>query len=405
MKTIGIPAKERIILRAGRLFDGHALVPGECIDIVVEGGVIREIAPCLRGGATAGPGGTALLDLREYTLLPGLVDCHVHLALDGKDFQGSLDLWKQKDLLEQRIAGDLARTVSRGIMAVRDGGDREGIGLSVRNSLAMGTMSCPRIKAAGTALGRKGMYGSFLGPGLAGEKPGDFVKELADLGVDHVKVLASGVVSFRNYRQVGGLQFSEGDMEEIVMAAHGCGIRVMAHASSDEAVQIAVRAGVDSLEHGYFLSEQSLELMAKKGIPWIPTLVPVAGQAREQAGHQPAPGENEVIKKTYQRQQRMVKRAAEMGVRIGVGSDAGASGVLHGEGYMEEILMLEESGLTRAEILRAATSEGALILGLEKEMGTVRPGMKPYLIAIRGNPLEDLNALKNIELIIIPSGG
>lgn len=404
MKTIAISSEDTVILRAGRLFDGHVVVPGECIDIVVEGGVIREIAPCPRGGATAGPGGTALLDLRDYTLLPGLVDCHVHLALDGKDFQGSLDLWKQKGLLEQRIAGDLTRTLSRGIMAVRDGGDREGIGLSVRNSLAMGTMPCPRIKAAGTALGRKGMYGSFLGPGLAGEKLGDSVKELAGRGVDHVKVLASGVVSFSNYRQVGGLQFSEGDMEEIVAAARGCGIRVMAHASSDQAVQIAVRAGVDSLEHGYFLSEQSLELMAKKGIPWIPTLVPVAGQAREQ-GHQPAPEENEVIKKTYQRQLRMVKKAAGMGVRIGVGSDAGASGVLHGEGFMEEILLLEEAGLTRAEILRAATSEGSFILGLEKEMGMVRPGLKPYLIAVRGNPLEDLNALKNIELMIIPSGG
>ncbi|MHB8919092.1 MAG: hypothetical protein ACYC4H_13780, partial [Desulfocucumaceae bacterium] len=169
MKTIAISSEDTIILRAGRLFDGHDMVPGEYIDIVVEGGVIRETAPCLRGETTARPGGTALLDLREYTLLPGLVDCHVHLALDGTDFQASLDLWKQKDLLEQRIAGDLARTLSRGIMAVRDGGDREGIGLSVRNSLAMGTMPGPRIKAAGTALGRKGMYGSFLGPGLVGE--------------------------------------------------------------------------------------------------------------------------------------------------------------------------------------------------------------------------------------------
>lgn len=405
MKTIGISAKDRIILRAGRLFDGHVVVPGECIDIVVEGGVITEIAPCLRGVPPAGPGGPALLDLRDYTLLPGLVDCHVHLALDGKDFQGSLDLWKQKDLLEQRIAGDLARTLSRGIMAVRDGGDREGIGLSVRNSVAMGTMPGPRIKAAGTALGKKGKYGSFLCPGLVGEKPGEAAKELASRGVDHVKVLVSGVVSFRNYRQVGSLQFSMGELEEIVTAAHGCGIRVMAHASSDEAVLMAVRAGVDSLEHGYFLSEQSLELLAKTGIPWIPTLAPVAGQAGERAGDQRSPGENEVIKKTYHRQQRMVKKAAGLGVRIGVGSDAGASGVLHGEGYMEEILLLEEAGLTRAEILRAATSTGAFILGLEKEMGTVRPGLKPLLIAVRGNPLENLNALKNVELMIIPSGG
>ncbi len=405
MKIINISNTDNIIVRAGRVFDGRGLIREKNVDIMISGGVIREVRT-FAGEAPPDPGeGVEVLDLPEFTVLPGLVDCHVHLALDGKDFSRSLELWARKDLLEERIKSDLALTLSMGIVAVRDGGDRENIALAARDELAQGNTPGLRILASGAALGRRGKYGSFLGPGLDGESIPEAVENLARLGVDQVKVLLSGVVSFKNYRRVGPIQFSGDDLAGIVRSARGLGIRVMAHASSDEAVRMAVRAGVDSLEHGYFISEDSLEAMAGAGIFWVPTLAPVANQVRGSLADRYSPGEREVIERTFRRQQRMVKKASDLGVPIGVGTDAGATGVLHGRGLLDEITLLEEAGLSREEILRAATSGGASVLGLEKEMGMVRPGMRPYLIAVRGNPLEDLSHLANLEYMILPSRG
>ncbi|MCL6610487.1 MAG: amidohydrolase family protein [Peptococcaceae bacterium] len=405
MEIIRISPSGRVTVRAGRVFDGRSLIPGEGTDIVVSGGVIGEVRPSPPDPPPELSGAVKILDLREYTVLPGLVDCHVHLALDGDDFNKSLELWDHKDELAERIVADLERTLAAGIVAVRDGGDRESIGLEARDLAARGVVPGPRILASGAALRKKGRYGSFLGPGLPDGPPADAVEKMARRGVDQIKVLVSGVVSFKNYGRVGPVQFSEGELAGIVSAARRRGLKVMAHASSDEAVRMAVRAGADSLEHGYFISDQSLELLAGAGIPWVPTLAPVASQARGRHAARHSRQDREVIERTCQRQMRMVKKAAGMGIRIGAGTDAGAAGVRHGEGYMDEILLLEEAGLSREEILRAATSSGASILGLEKEMGMVGPGFRPYLIAVRGNPLDDLRHLANVAYMILPSAG
>jgi len=401
VKTIGVHNNINYIIRADRVFDGRTLFPYEEADIYISGGIIREIRP---GSGTDPSGDIKFFNFQGCTVLPGLVDCHVHLALDGRDFNGAMDLWSSEDLLLERIGSDLRKTLDRGIVAVRDGGDREWVGLRARDEVNSGRLAGPRILSPGIALGKKGRYGSFLGPGIMGDQIEDTVRKTATRGVDHIKVLVSGVVSFKEYRRVGELHFSLQELEELVSAAHDRGLKVMAHASSDEAARRAVDAGVDSLEHGYFISGATLEKMAARSIPWIPTLAPVAVQARGSLRNS-SREELEVIEKTYRRQLKMVKRAQELGVIIGTGTDAGATGVLHGEGLWEEMLLLEEAGLSRAEILRAATVNGAKVLGLEKELGLVRPGLPPRLIAVRGNPLEDLGCIKNVEFMILPSAG
>jgi imidazolonepropionase-like amidohydrolase len=405
LELVNVPKTKKITVCAGRLFDGFTAVTGEHIEIAIEGGLIKDVRSRPHMPVRASMADTDILDLREYTVLPGMIDCHVHLALDGKDFNKALAQWTQEDLLRDRIRTDLANTLSAGIVAVRDGGDRENIGLAIRAEVRRGILPGPIIRAAGTALVKEGNYGSFLGPGLTGKKIRAAVKKTAKRGVDQIKVLVSGVVSFKKYSRVGGLQFEEGELEEIVTTARNLGIKVMAHASSDEAVRLAVRAGVNSVEHGYFISRSSLEAMAAAEIPWIPTLVPVASQIRGRLKERYSHEEREVIQKTLLRQQRMVRAAVETGVKLGAGTDAGAGGVLHGKGYLDELLLLEESGLSREEVLRAATSSGSSILGLEKEMGMVRPGCPPYLIAVRGNPLDDLNSLRNVAFMIRSSAG
>jgi len=395
----------KITLLAGRVFDGQTLLGEQHIEIIISGGTIISVHPPAGESPTPQIQADEILDLREYTVLPGLVDCHVHLALDGRDFSRSLEMWRHKEQLQERIEADLARTMGAGVAAVRDGGDREAVGMMARELAARGVAPGPLVRVAGPALRKKGGYGSFLGPGLKGESPGKAVEDLARLGVDQIKVLVSGVVSFKTYGLVGDLQFSQGELAEIVSAAKAVGLRVMAHASSDQAVRLALRAGVDSLEHGYFVSQESLEELARAGIPWVPTLAPVACQVQGALIDRYSPEKREVINKTLFRQQEMVKRAADLGVRIGVGSDAGAVGVPHGLGLLAEMLCLEEAGLTRTEILRAATAGGAAILGLDREIGSVRPGRRACLIAVRGNPLEDLRLLGDPGYMILPPAG
>ena len=405
MNIIGISRSDNLIVRAGRIFDGQSLLPGQGYLLTIKEGIIREILPLSRESNLDSPDTDKVLDFDAYTILPGLVDCHVHLALDGKNFRKSLDTWEQEDILANRIQTDLNSTLNAGIMAVRDGGDQKNIGLKTKNLVSQGVMMGPVIRAVGQALRKKGLYGSFLGSGLMEGSIQGAIEKMIGLGADQIKVLVSGLVSLTNYRQVGELQFTPKELREIVFSAHQMGVGVMAHASSDPAIQMAIEARVDSLEHGYFISEKSLKALARAEIPWVPTLTPVANQVLHQESSRYSCVDQEVIERTYRRQQEWVKKAAEMGIRIGIGTDSGATGVPHGKSFLQELILLEEAGLSREEILRAATQEGSAILGLGREMGRIAPGFKPYLIAVKGNPSENLHHLAKIESMIFPSGG
>jgi imidazolonepropionase-like amidohydrolase len=201
----------------------------------------------------------------------------------------------------------------------------------------------------------------------------------------------------------------------------------MAHASSDEAVAMAVRAGVASIEHGYFLSRDTLKLMAEKGVAWVPTVIPVAAQL---AARSPDPGiscidqqdnrgvaqtgfinqpafnqhshhkNNYVIAKTVDRQLAMINEAHALGVTLGVGTDAGAAGVRHGYSYWQELALYRQAGLTPGEIIRCATINSARILGLD--WGHLAPRRPAAMIAVSGDPLADIDCLKDIRYVFLP---
>ena len=286
--------------------------------------------------------------------------------------------------------------MEHGILAVRDGGDARGLTLDLRPNPQASNSPAPRIIATGWAIRRAGMYGSFLGPGLTGESIEAAVEKLAQAGADQIKILVSGVVSFKEYGLVGQSQFDLKSLTALVRHIQRLGLRAMAHASSPEAVQLALEARVDSLEHGYFLDHRSINQLAAAKTPWIPTLAPVANQLWSCA-----PESAEIIRQTCRRQQEMVAAAAAAGVVMGIGTDAGATGVRHGQGFLDEVKLLREAGLSPAQILRAATADGARILGLERELGRLEVGIPPNLIAVVGNPLYDLGALEKVSAVII----
>ncbi|OAT80692.1 metal-dependent hydrolase family protein [Desulfotomaculum copahuensis] len=363
----------------------------------------RTIAPRLfpPGCSCTGTGAVRVLELPGCMLMPGLVDCHVHLALDGRDFNASRERWNDRAGVQELIGANLSAALERGITAVRDGGDLALAGLAARDTVAAGRPPGPLVLASGHALRRRGEYGSFLGPGLTPAELETAVDRLAGRGVDQIKVLVSGLVSFREYRRVGGPQFSAGELERIVNCAHSRGLKVMAHASGDEAVRLAVEAGADSIEHGYFVRRETLVQMAARGIPWVPTVVPVACQLQEGFCAQYSPAEKEVIRQTYRRQLQQIGLARQLGVMLGVGTDAGAGGVPHGRGYLDELLLYREAGLTPPETLLAATVNGAAILGAENVPGTIAPGKPARLIAVRGDPWRDTGALADVRYVII----
>lgn len=407
MKVIKLGRFPEAVLRNALLIDGTGGPPRENVNISISGGVIRHILPAC--GKNPGSGsendpstqGVVWINCGDLTILPGLVDCHVHLALDGVDFERSLKRWDNEGVLSEHLAVSLENTLNAGVLAVRDGGDCRLIGLRASH-LAGGAAAPPFIIATGEALRKKGLYGSFLGKGLAASAIKSAVRKVAAAGAAQIKALVSGIVSFREYGKVGPPQFSREELALLVAEARSLGLKVMAHASSDEGTALAVECGVDSLEHGYFISEDTLALMAEKGTAWVPTLIPVAAQTREPLKHSYNPSQLAIIEKTYRRQQLMVEIAHRLGVAIGAGTDAGASGVQHGLSYIEELKLLVEAGLPPAGAIRAATANGAGILGLENQLGTVAPGMPAYLIGVRGNPLLDIDILKKTDTLFIP---
>ena len=341
------------------------------------------------------------LDLAEFTVLPALVDCHVHLALDGKDFASARRRWEQPGEMAKQVQSELEDTLGHGILAVRDGGDRAGIGLYTRKQVGTESMAGPVIRSPGFALRKPGTYGSFLGRGVEMERLDETLDQLVRNGVDHVKVIVSGVVSFKEYGRVGSLQYTSAELSAIVQGARARGLPVMAHASSNAAVRLAIEAGADTVEHGYFLSRESLQQMAAKGKAWIPTVIPVAARLNCRA-EDGGPGRQErlVLERTVARQLAMISEAVSLGVTLGVGTDAGAAGVEHGGGYLKELALYRRAGLAPAEIIRCATVNGAHILGLD--WGDIKPGRPAALIAVAGNPLVDITALETVKYAILP---
>ncbi|MEL7567278.1 MAG: amidohydrolase family protein [Dehalobacterium sp.] len=338
------------------------------------------------------------IPLDGLTLMPGLVDCHVHFALDSVDFKSSLARWNEPESLLKQINEINFNFLQNGVLAVRDGGDNQGIGFAAKKQANDGLV----VRTTGWAVRRNGYYGSFLGPGVdtVNEAKGQ-VSQLVDMGVDQIKLIVSGIVSFSHYGKVGAVQFSLADLKEIVQECHYQGRKVMAHASSEAGVAVAVASGVDSIEHGYFVSDRSLELMGERGTAWVPTIIPVKVQTESPYSQFHDREGLNVIKKTYLKQMEQLKKAASLGVLLGIGTDAGAVGALHGFSYFKELEMYQEAGLSQREILRAAIFGGSVIAGLDR-WGKIKRGSPAGLIAVKGNPLADLFSLKNTEMIVLP---
>jgi len=398
------------------------LAPGTSLDVVAprlwDGkgeGLVEDRVLLIRNGKIKGilplevyePGPCPLLKL-EGTLMPGLVDAHVHLSLDGKDFKQSIERWYHPQDMWRVITQELWDTLKAGVVAIRDGSDGLNWNLEAKKWVAAGQAVGPVVVATGRALRRKGYYGTFLGPGLERrEEWEDLLKDQAAGGCDQVKIVLSGLITFRRYGEVGPVQFSLEELSWLVRRAHALGLKVMVHANGPQALEMALDAGVDSIEHGYFATEELLSRMAEQGVYWCPTVAAVINRLKVRKAEEYSPHQKDIIKRTCESQLGNMYKAHRIGVRMVLGTDAGAPGVYHGRSYGEEVNYFKEAGLDNLSILKAATSLGAACLGL-KDLGTIEEGKSACFVELEGDPLADLQALKKINRVFyfqpIPCG-
>jgi imidazolonepropionase-like amidohydrolase len=343
--------------------------------------------------------GTAELHRSEF-LMPGLVEGHSHLFLDGLelDFEKRKDYlsasWKEKTAVGAR---NIADSLSAGITLIRDGGDNYGINHHLRDASAERVTLKPEIRSPGRAIRKDGGYGSFIGTAV---KDADgilqAVREIAE-SADDLKILLTDIIDFEKGEVIDPPQFSLEETSLMVETASQLGLRTYAHCSGIEGLRIAVEAGVDSIEHGFFMNREILAIMADKNISWVPTFSPVYFQYErpELAGwNEQTVGRLEAILDNHFRH---IALASEMGVPIIAGSDAGSYGVPHGKGLIDELFFLDRAGIPLTETLSAATSVPRRLWNCES--ADIIPGNRLNLLELARSPFVDIENLREISLI------
>lgn len=274
-----------------------------------------------------------------------LYECHGHIMMDGEDFAQARDRHK-KGVDRTAVRGGLSALQRAGVGYFRDGGDAWGVSL-------LGRELAPEYGieyvTPGFAIHKKGRYGSIVGREY--EIIADFralVGELKAAGGDFVKIMLSGIITFRKYAELSCPGLEPEEIGELVQIAHGEGLAVMVHVNGAETVRAAVLAGVDSVEHGYFMGEDTLSLMKDNRTIWVPTLA-----AAEAFIGRPGIDRDGTAGKTLTEQLRMLELARQTGVMVAAGSDSGAVGVPHGAGTVREYELLARAGIGGEELRKA----------------------------------------------------
>ena len=355
------PAPETIVVRAARLVVvRRGAIVANPVVVVVAG----RISAVGSSDQVRVPPGAGIVDLGDVTLLPGLIDGHVHLSLAG------------------RADSNAAATLLAGFTTVQDLGALDFAMLALRDSVRAGQLRGPRIVAAGPWLGVTGGICDFNGIGLQGVAAfTGRVREAVARGVDVIKVCVTGWVN-DGFAHPEHVEISDSALATVVREAHGAGRRVVAHAIGAAGVRLAVQSGVDAIVHAGFADSETVELMKRRAVWIMPTLQSFSAESATAHG------------------QALVSHMRWMiGLHVPVvfGTDAGV--IRHGRNA-REFLRLQQVGLSPAEALRAATINAARMLGLDEHIGAVETGKDADLIAVAGNPLDDLTSLQRVVFVM-----
>jgi imidazolonepropionase-like amidohydrolase len=376
--------------------DGKVL---EHATVLVEGDRIVKIGKA----KTAVPKGATKISLDEGMLFPGFIDCHVHLCLDGSP-DPMTTLLKDAVPTTTLKAGRLARkTLMSGVTMVRDMGGKDGIDLCLRDAIRSGMTLGPRMLVSRQMVCMTGGHGWQFGREADGpDEVRKAAREQIRGGADLVKFMATGGVLTPGV-EPGAAQLTEEELRAGVEEAHKAGRKTATHAMGTQGILNALRAGIDSIEHGVYMNEEAISFMKKKGIPFIPTLSALYHIENKgvEAGIPAYAVEKTLRVKPHHLNS--IRMAREAGVMVAAGTDAGTPFNEHGQNVGEMIFLVDQ-GYSPADALRAGTSVAARVLGVERDFGTVEEGKVADLVVVKGNPLEDMKALLTSVAVVMQGG-
>lgn len=384
-----------MLVKTGLLIDGTGAPPVHNCILAVEDGRIAAVG---RQSDFAADAVQAAVDHSSCCLLPGLIDCHVHLFLEGvAEVKAREERWREpRDITLLRAAKNAERSLWQGVTAVRDLGGPASIGATLKKAVGDGVLSGPRILTCHQAISAPGGHFHYAG-GREADGPSDVakaVREQVKAGADVIKLMATGIVNFRS-ESAGAVQLSLAEIKAAVREAGRFGRPVSVHANGPAGVQTALTAGVRTLEHGALLDEATVARLAASETYWVPTLSPfnqMLAYARQAAvASLPPAGLERIIV----RHAAMVRRAIAAGAKVVAGTDAGSLGVNHGEVW-REVAALAELGLPALAAIAAATGLAAEACGLGGEAGVIAAGRPADFIVVAGNPLTDIKLLGQV---------
>ena len=374
--------------------------------VIVRGERILDVGPA---STVRVPAGATRLELAGYTLLPGFIDAHTHLTSIDND-GGDLAVLKETPAHGAIYATiNAKKTLDAGFTTVREAGSTDFVDVVVRDAITRGLIPGPRIHASGPALGSTGGHADVNGwspfldvPGTGAIVDGaDAVRKQVrtnvKYGADQIKIVATGgILSVGD--AVGAAQFGMDELTAAVAEATRLGRKVMAHAHAGDGLKAAVLAGVASIEHGSLVDDEAIGFMKQKGTYLVPTLI-ILEEIVTDGARKGVPA-NSIAKATAIAADRRARlRAAyKAGVKFALGTDATSD--IHGRNGEEFKYMVDILGATPMEAITVGTMNGATLLGVEKELGSVATGKLADLVAVKGDPLRDISLLARVSYVM-----
>lgn len=376
---------------------GQGTVPG--LALRISGGYITQVGPA--ADVLGAAGDATVVDLAGDTLLPGLVNMHVHLglALPGQ-LQAAARGATEADLVLSMAASARA-TLRAGVTTVRLVGENRGLDFALRRAIEAGSVDGPRILTAGAALCCTGGHG-WNSDALEADGPEGFRRatrlQLRE-GADLIKICISGGIA-GEHEHIDTPQLTDEELAAVIDTAHDWGRKVTAHAGPTGSIRRAVALGLDCVEHGYEMTRDLTEEMARRGVWYVPTIVVSRCKEFFEANGVPAWMQERALAAGPTHWQSL-RNAIEAGVRIAMGTDmpphAGYDGT---SATVRELEFMVEAGMSSRDALGAATGSGIEWLGLDGELGSIEVGKRADLVVTRGDPASDISALRNLHVVM-----